>query len=220
MTDNSYATARFNMVEQQVRPWDVIDRRVLNVMENLPRENFVPDEYKGLAYADIAVPLDDSNHMLKPTLVGRMLQALNIKPTDTILEIGTGSGYVTACLSHLGKSVTSIEISEEIASHAADNLATIDVSNVNLVVGDAFHQIPGNAPFDVIAITGAIADCQNILPKALCDGGRLFIVTGESPVMQAELVTRISGDNFKHEVLFETDIEPLQNAPAKEAFVF
>ena len=220
MTDNSYATARFNMVEQQVRPWDVIDRRVLNVMETLPRENFVPDEYKGLAYADIAVPLDDSNHMLKPTLVGRMLQALNIKPTDTILEIGTGSGYVTACLSHLGKSVTSIEISEEIASHAADNLATIDVSNFNLVVGDAFHQIPGNAPFDVIAITGAVAVCQNILPKALCDGGRLFIVTGESPVMQAELVTRISGDNFKHEVLFETDIEPLQNAPAKEAFVF
>ena len=220
MTDTSYATARFNMVEQQVRPWDVIDRRVLDVMESLPRENFVPDDYKGLAYADIAIPLDANNHMLKPTLVGRILQALNIKPTDTILEIGTGSGYLTACLSQLGKSVTSIEINNEIASRAADNLASIDVKNVNLIVGDAIHKIPDNAPFDVIAVTGAIADCQNILPKELNNGGRLFLITGEKPVMTAELITRISGDNFKHEALFETEIETLQNAHVKEAFVF
>ena len=220
MTDTSYATARFNMVEQQVRPWDVIDRRVLDVMETLPRENFVSDEYKGLAYADIAIPLDADNHMLKPTLVGRILQSLNIKPTDSILEIGTGSGYLTACLSQLGQSVTSIEIDAEIASAAAENLASVDVKNVNLIVGDAMHQIPDNAPFDVIAVTGAIADCQNILPKELNDGGRLFMVTGEKPVMTAELITRISGENFKHEALFETEIETLQNTPAREAFVF
>ena len=103
MTDSSYEQARFNMVEQQVRPWEVMDQRVLEVMLDIPRENFVSDEYKGLAYADIEVPLPNGHHMLKPVLVGRLLQALNIKPTDTILEIGTGSGYVTACLSRLGK---------------------------------------------------------------------------------------------------------------------
>ena len=220
MTDNTYETARFNMVEQQVRPWDVMDARVLRVMQEIPRELFVSSDYKGLAYADIEIPLGHGHHMLKPTIVGRMLQALNIKPTDNILEIGTGSGYVTACLSRLGKSVISIEIHEDIARQAADNLAAMDLKNVTLQVGDAMASIPEQAPFDVIAVTGSIPDCQQILPKELNDGGRLFMITGEPPVMTAELVTRISGDNFKQETLFETEVEALDNSPTKEAFIF
>lgn len=220
MTDNAYKQARFNMVEQQVRPWEVIDLRILRVMQEMPRENFVSEDYKGLAYADIEIPLGHGHHMLKPVIVGRMLQALNIKPTDSILEIGTGSGYLTACLSKLGKSVVSIEIHEDIASQAAKNLATMDLKNISLVVGDAMSDIPEQAPFDVIAVTGSIPECKDILPKELNDGGRLFLITGESPAMTAELVTRINGDIFKQETLFETDVEALDNSPKKEAFNF
>jgi len=220
MTDNSYEQARFNMVEQQVRPWEVMDQRVLEVMQELPRENFVSDEYKGLAYADIQVPLANGHHMLKPVIVGRLLQALNIQPTDTILEIGTGSGYVTACLASLGKQVTSIEIDNDIATQAAKNLATLDLDNITLQVGDAIHSIPDNAPFDVIAVTANIPECTNILPKELNDGGRLFIITGESPNMAAQLITRIHGDNFRTETLFETEVETLESIPEKEAFSF
>ncbi|MBT8438654.1 MAG: protein-L-isoaspartate O-methyltransferase [Gammaproteobacteria bacterium] len=220
MTENSYEQARFNMVEQQVRPWEVMDPRVLQVMQELPRENFVSDEYKGLAYADIEVPLANGHHMLKPVIVGRLLQALNIKPTDTILEIGTGSGYVTACLARLGKQVTSIEIDNEIATQAAGNLATLDLNNIILQINDGIHTIPGTAPFDVIAVTANIPDCKNILPKELNDGGRLFMITGNSPNMSAQLTTRIHGDNFRTETLFETEIEILESVPAKEVFSF
>ncbi len=220
MTDNSYEQARFNMVEQQVRPWEVMDPRVLQVMLELPRENFVLDEYKGLAYADIEIPLAHGHHMLKPVIVGRLLQALNIKPTDSILEIGTGSGYVTACLASLGKQVTSIEIDKAIAAQAADNLATLNLDNIQLQVGDAIDSISHAAPFDVIAVTANIPDSGNILPRELSNGGRLFMITGESPSMVAQLTTRIHGDNFRTETLFETDIETLQSVPAKEAFSF
>jgi protein-L-isoaspartate(D-aspartate) O-methyltransferase len=220
MTDNAYEKARFNMVEQQVRPWEVMDSRVLSVMLEMPRENFVSNDYKGLAYADIEIPLGHGHHMLKPTIVGRLLQALNIKPTDNILEIGTGSGYLTACLAKLGKHVTSIEIHEDIARQAAENLATTGLSNISLLVGDALSSIPEKAPFDVIAVTGSIPDCQHILPKELNDGGRLFMITGEAPIMTAELVTRINGDIFKQETLFETQVEALHNSPRKSAFVF
>ena len=208
------------MVEQQVRPWEVMDQRVLEVMQEIPRENFVSDEYKGLAYADIQVPLANGHHMLKPVIVGRLLQALNIKPTDTILEIGTGSGYVTACLASLGKQVTSIEIDNDIATQAGENLATLDLDNITLQVGDAIHSIPDNAPFDVIAVTANIPECTNILPKELNDGGRLFIITGESPNMAAQLITRIHGDNFRTETLFETEVETLESIPEKEVFNF
>ncbi len=220
MTTDSFEQARFNMVEQQVRPWEVIDSRVLSVMSSLPREKFVPDEFAGLAYADIEVPLAHGEHMLKPTIVGRILQGLNIKPTDRILEVGTGSGYLTACLASLGKHVTSIDIHEDLSSQAGDNLIATGISNVDLIVGDALETIPSRAPYDVIAVTGSIADCRNILPRQLADGGRLFVITGEEPVMKAEVITRVSGDIFRQETLFETVLESLHNAPHKEAFNF
>jgi len=220
MTENTYDKARFNMMEQQVRPYEVFDARVLKVMGEIPRENFVDDEYKGLAYADIEIPLGNNQQMLKPIVVGRLLQALDIKPTDNILEIGTGSGYITACLASLGKYVTSIEIDETIAKKASDNLASTDLTNIHLQVGDGIKNIPSKAPFDVIAVTGSIADCHNILPKELNDGGRLFIITGEEPIMSAQLITRISFDNFKQEALFETKVNSLQNTVQKEAFSF
>jgi len=220
MADNNYSTARFNMVEQQVRPWEVIDQRVLKTMMTIPRELFVTDEYKGLAYADIEVPLANGETMLKPTIVGRLLQALAIKPTDTVLEIGTGSGYVTACLASLAKKVTSIEIDADASATAGDNLIAAGISNVNLIVGDALKSIPNDAPYDVIAVTGSIADCQDILPKELNNRGRLFFISGEAPVMKAELITRINGDIYSRESLFETEVHSLQNVPKKEAFSF
>jgi len=220
MADNNYSTARFNMVEQQVRPWEVIDQRVLKTMMTIPRELFVTDEYKGLAYADIEVPLANGETMLKPTIVGRLLQALAIKPTDTVLEIGTGSGYVTACLASLAKKVTSIEIDADASTAAGDNLIAAGISNVNLIVGDALKSIPNDAPYDVIAVTGSIADCQDILPKELNNRGRLFFISGEAPVMKAELITRINGDIYSRESLFETEVHSLQNVPKKEAFSF
>ncbi len=220
MFDDNYKTARFNMVEQQVRPWDVIDQRVLKIMQELPREQFVSDEYKGLAYADIAVPMDNGEHMLKPTLVGRLLQALAIKPTDSILEIGTGTGYITACLAKLGAKVNSVEIDENLLSQAGDNLAKLGISNVMLTSGDAMTFTPQGAPFDVIAVTGALADCQDILPKMLKTGGRLFFISGEPPVMQAMLIERVSDDAFHQEIIFETEIETLQNIQQKPAFTF
>jgi len=220
MADNNYSTARFNMVEQQVRPWEVIDQRVLKTMMTIPRELFVTDEYKGLAYADIEVPHANGETMLKPTIVGRLLQALAIKPTDTVLEIGTGSGYVTACLASLAKKVTSIEIDADASTAAGDNLIAAGISNVNLIVGDALKSIPNDAPYDVIAVTGSIADCQDILPKELNNRGRLFFISGEAPVMKAELITRINGDIYSRESLFETEVHSLQNVPKKEAFSF
>ncbi len=220
MTADNYAQARFNMVEQQVRPWEVMDSRVLEVLSAVPRELFVSDDYKGLAYADIEVPMANGEHMLKPTVVGRLLQALDIGPDDQILEVGTGSGYITACLAKLGKKVTSIEIDEKLAAQAGDNLAAAGIDNVQLIVGDALKDIPKNAPYDVIAVTGSIADCQNILPKELCDGGRIFLITGEAPVMTAELITRVNGDIFRQETLFETEVDALQHSPEKAAFTF
>lgn len=220
MTENAYQQARFNMVEQQVRPWEVMDARVLQVMGDLPRELFVGDDYKGLAYADIEVPLANGRHMLKPTVVGRMLQALNINPTDSILQIGSGSGYLTACMARLGKHVTSTEIQPELAGKAKENLASLGLNNITVEVGDALASIPGGAPFDVIAVTGAIADCEDSLSRELKDGGRLFFFSGEPPVMAAELITRINGDIFRQESLFETEVESLANLPRKAAFSF
>ena len=211
--------ARFNMIEQQIRPWNVADDDVLKVMKQIPREHFVPDNYKRLAFADIQVPLADGQQMMEPKVEARLLQALLIKPGDRVLEVGTGSGYVTACLDWLSDEVTSIEIHAQLSQQAQQHLAAIGISDVTLLVGDVFDTAP-DQKFDVIAVTGGLPADSDYFEKMLAVGGRLFQIVGVGPAATAQLVTRVREDAFRRENLFETEIDPLENAPAVEAFVF
>ncbi|MCF8004979.1 MAG: protein-L-isoaspartate O-methyltransferase [Chromatiaceae bacterium] len=213
--------ARFNMIEQQVRPWDVLNQRVLTVMRNLPREAFVPDAYRGLAYADIEIPLGQRTSMLAPKVVGRMLQALEVQPHESVFEIGTGTGYVTACLAHLGERVSSIEIDPDLAEGARARLDAMGLSQVEVHTTDAFAGHIQGWPFDVIAVTGSVPTAEPLaaLERLLAEGGRLFIVVGEQPLMEAMRITRI-GNDFRRESLFETSIASLENAPLPERFAF
>jgi protein-L-isoaspartate(D-aspartate) O-methyltransferase len=214
--------ARFNMIEQQIRPWDVLNERVLKVMSELRRELFVPDAYQGLAYADIEIPIGDATSMLAPKVVGRMLQALQVRDGDRVLEIGTGTGYVTACLARLGGRVISIEIDPDLAEGARARLEALRLRRLEVMVGDAMAGPVDGGPFDVIAVTGSLpsAEALPMFRQQLADGGRLFAVVGESPVMQAVLETRIGGGDVRREVLFETCVPALRGVPEPERFVF
>jgi len=219
----NFEKARFNMVEQQVRPWDVLDPRVLAVINEIPRENFVPDQYKNLAYVDTAIPLGlyeghpcTMNH---PVLDGRILQELHIQDRDLILEIGTGSGYLTACLAALGDHVDSVDINEEMTLMAEKNLSTLNINNVNLSTGDASKNWQQKRNYDVIVIGGAMKTIPLSYKKLLKPGGRLFVVTGEAPAMTAYRVTRTDKNQWTAEGLFETVIEPIIQ-PVKRTFTF
>ena len=212
MKPMDFEQARHNMIEQQVRPWDVLDQRVLDVMTTLPREAFVPEQYRALAFADISIPLGQDQVMMSPKLEGRLLQALDIKPDDTVLEIGTGSGYLTACLASLGQQVTSWEIFPELSAAAKARLAEQDIGNVTLEVGDATREIADEARYDVIAVTGSVPVLQQQFHANLKPGGRLFVITGKPPIMEALLITRLDADNWARESLFETSLPPLVNA--------
>ena len=207
------------MVEQQVRPWEVLDQRVLNLAGEMPRDAFVPDAYRGLAYADIEIPLGGTQHMMFPRVECRLLQALNIQPSDTVLEIGTGSGYLTACLARLGKEVVSLDTHANFIEQAGERLNALGINNVKLINQDGFEAIEGG-PFDVIAITGSLPKMVDSFKELLSEGGRLFVVTGEGPAMEASLITRVSEDAWRSEGLFETEIAPLENAPQNEQFSF
>ncbi len=214
--------ARFNMIEQQVRPWDVLDQRVLDVMGEQPRELFVPDAYRGLAYADIEVPIGQGETMLAPKLVGRLLQALAPRPGEKVLEIGTGSGYVTACLARLGGRVSSVEIHPDLADEARDRLATLDLKRVDVQTADGMADVVHGVPFDVIAVTGSLPTEEPItmLRQKLATGGRLFAVVGEAPIMEALLITQVGPGAYRREALFETSVPALHNVPLPERFVF
>ena len=212
------------MVEQQVRPWDVLDNRVLEVISEVPREAFTPDAYKKLAYADTSIPLGQYEGanccMLHPILDGRLIQSLNITDDDIVLEVGTGSGYLTACLAKLARHVDSVDINPEMTALAEKNLAAFDLQNINLSTGDAAKGWDQKRFYDVIAITGSMPDVPESYKKSLKQGGRLFVVTGEAPAMTATLITRIGKNEWTTEDLFETSIERLINASEAEAFVF
>ena len=215
--------ARFNMIEQQIRPWDVLDQKVLDLLARIPREDFVPEDYRRLAYADIAVPIGEGEVMMHPKLEGRMLQALDLHPTDVVLEIGTGSGYVTALLAAATHHVYSVEIHPSLQAQAAARLAARGVENVTLEVGDAargwdLHDLR----YDVIVLTGSTPVLPDAFPAMLNRGGRLFAVVGESPVMEAVLIRREGehGHDLSREPLFETELPPLRNAPRPRRFVF
>jgi len=220
--ESSSEQARFNMIEQQIRPWDVFDRRVLDTMSRMPREAFVPDAYVGLAYADFEVPIGNGQSMMAPGIVARMLQALNVQPGDKVLEIGAGTGYTTACLADLGGKVISREIDATLAETARLNIDRQGLRNVEVRGGDALEQAHAEAPFDVIAVTGSLPSDQPLalLQEQLARGGRLFVVIGEAPVMEALLITRTGERHFRRESMFETSLPALANVPEPERFSF
>jgi protein-L-isoaspartate(D-aspartate) O-methyltransferase len=212
--------ARFNMIEQQVRTWDVLDQRVLDTMHAIPREAFVPPRYRALAFADTNIPLGHAQVMMAPKVEGRLLQALAIRPQDSVLEIGTGSGYLTACLAAMARHVTSIDIVPEFTTTAGERLREQQITNVTLTSADAASGIDSGERFDVIAVTGSLPVLHRQFHQALETGGRLFVITGTPPVMEACLITRIDERNWAAESLFETSIPPLLHAAEPQAFVF
>jgi protein-L-isoaspartate(D-aspartate) O-methyltransferase len=216
-------TARFNMIEQQVRPWNVLDERVLKVLSELPREAFVPDAYQALAYADLDIPIGRSTCMLAPKVVGRMLQALQVREGDKVLEIGPGTGYVTACLARLGGRIIGVEIDPALAGGARERIEAMHLRRVDVRVGDAMAGPVDGGPFDVIAVTGSLPTEEpvSMLTQQLAPGGRLFVIVGEDPVMEARLETRVGpGSDLRREELFETSVPALENVPQPERFVF
>lgn len=220
ITAMNMAQARHNMIEQQIRPWDVLDQRVLELIDGLPRDRFVPTAYLKLAYADVNIPLDHGQIMMMPKVEARMLQALDIKNTDTILEVGTGSAYVTALLASCGKLVYSIDIYPDFTDSANRKLTEFEISNVKLETGDAVNGWDRHAPYDVIAICGSLPSLPDSFLQSLKIGGRLFVITGQEPVMEARLVTRTSEQGWIDQTLFETVLPPLINAPQPQRFVF
>jgi protein-L-isoaspartate(D-aspartate) O-methyltransferase len=211
--------ARRQMIEQQVRAWDVLDMQVLSVMERVPREEFAPPPYRDLAFADMCVPLGHGQSMLMPKVEGRILQALAIQPEDSVLEIGTGSGYFAACMAGLARRVRTLEIFPDLAESARENLARTGVANVTVETMDAMTLDPGTQ-YDVIAVTGSLPMHDPRFEQALAVGGRLFVAVGQGPAMEARLVTRTGRDSWLRASLFETVMDPLLNALRPSGFVF
>lgn len=211
--------ARFNMIEQQIRTWEVLDPKVLELLHQVPREDFVPRNYVGLAFADLEIPLGHGQAMLSPKLEARMLQALALKPTDIVLEIGTGSGYMTALLAKLAQHVYSVERIQELSHAAARKLAEHNITNVTLEVGDGAHRWD-TGTYDVIVLTGSVPMLPEDFQHQLKPGGRLLAVVGEAPAMEAILVTCVAPGMHRRTTLFETCIPALANAPQPERFHF
>ena len=212
-----YVKARENMVEQQVRPWDVLDARVLDTIATLPREAFVPEALRALAYADTALPLGHGEAMMKPVLEGRTLQSLLPQSHESVLEIGTGSGYLTACLARLCREVVSLERHADLADAARARLTAQGIANADVVAADAFAWTTDRT-FDAICITGAVDSIPSRFTDWLKPGGRLFVVRGRSPAMEAVLVHR-DVNGLRTESLFETDLPYLVGAAPAPAFV-
>jgi len=211
-----FARTRETMVEQQVRPWDVLDLRVLDTIGKLPREAFVADDLRNLAYADVELPLGHGQVMMKPVLEGRLLQSLQTQAHESVLEIGTGSGYLTACLGQLAREVISLEVHADLAEAAQARLAAQDIGNVKVRCADALSWNPGRS-FDVICVTGAVGSIPARFVEWLNPNGRMLIVHGQSPVMDAVLVHRTVNGN-RIETLFETDLSYLAGAAPAPAF--
>lgn len=211
--------ARTQMVNQQVRAWDVLDPAVLSVLTQVPREQFVPPRFRGLAFADTEIPLGDGEVMMTPQVEGRLLQALAICGTDRVLEIGTGSGFLTGCLARLASRVTSLEIVPELADQARRNLRAVGTWNAEVLTADVFGY-RATEPYDVIALTGSLPQADQRFQHWLADGGRLFIVVGEVPLMRARLVTRDGPEQWTTTTLFETSLPPLRHAATPSHFRF
>ena len=219
MNQTEIEQARFNMIEQQIRTWDVLDQRVLDVMNSIPREQFVPENCRSLAFADTNIPLGHEQVMMAPKLEGRLLQALAIKPDDSVLEIGTGSGYLTACLAALAQHVTSIDIYDDFLEAAATRLADTRISNVELLQMNAMESLP-KQEFDAIAVTGSLQSFDPRFVDALAPHGKLFVVVGDAPAMEAKLVERTEQNDWQTVSLFETSLAPLVDGALPPRFSF
>lgn len=207
------------MVDQQVRAWEVVDATVLALLQDLEREDFVAKKYKHLAYAETEIPLGHAQHMMAPVYEGRVLQALELSPQDSVLEIGTGSGFLTACLAKLGESVTSVDIYDDFLQSAAERLKKAGIDNVELLHMDASSTLPA-AKFDAIAVTASLPQMDERLLDALNPGGRMFVVVGDAPAMEALLVRRDDSSALSETSLFETNLAPLLNSAVKSPFLF
>jgi protein-L-isoaspartate(D-aspartate) O-methyltransferase len=206
--------ARTNMVEQQIRTWEVLDQDVLDLLYVVPREQFVPEKHRALAFSDMEIPIGEGQKMWQPKLEARVLQELGVHKTDRVLEVGTGSGYLTALLSHRAAHVYSVEINPALAAFGRANLERHGVDNVTLEVGDAARGWASHAPYDVIVLTGSTPVLPRAFLEQLAPGGRLFAVVGEAPAMRARLISSSTTD------LFETVIAPLVNAEHAPRFRF
>jgi protein-L-isoaspartate(D-aspartate) O-methyltransferase len=212
--------ARFNMIEQQIRTWEVLDQRVLDVLARVPRDAFVPPAYRGLAYADVELPLGEGEVMMAPRVEARMLQSLRLTRFDRVLEVGTGSGFVAALIARLAGQVVSVERLEAFSQQAGARLAAQGIQNVTLRVGDASRGWPDQEPYDAIAVTGSVPRLGGDFQHQLKVGGRLFVVVGEAPAMEALLITRVGEQDWSRESLFETVLPPLRGLPPRQRFVF
>lgn len=216
----NFEQARQNMVENQVRPWEVLDARVLEVLGRVRREDFVAAEHRQLAFADVCLPLGHGEVMMKPVLEGRVLQALELAPTDRVLEVGTGSGFLTACLAGLAGEVVSVDIHTDFIAAAGTRLAAAGVGNVTLAIGDAVLEWQPPGQFDAIVLTGAVAQLPERMLGWLKPGGRLLVIRGASPAQQVALLTQESPGRYRDEVLLETDLPYLVHAEPTRRFVF
>jgi len=216
----NFDQARFNMVEQQVRPWEVLDESVLGLLEKSHREDFVPVRYRKMAFADLAIPLDHDQSMMKPVIEGRLLQALGLQADETVLEIGTGSGFITACLAQMAKRVVTVDIFEQFSTEATAKLKEQKINNVEFETGDVMSGWQPEQAHDVVVVTGSVPSIPEHFLGWVNPGGRLFVVCGESPAMEAKLLTRLNATDWREESLFETDLARLVNAEKAPQFEF
>ncbi|MBI0326105.1 protein-L-isoaspartate O-methyltransferase family protein [Burkholderia plantarii] len=212
--------ARFNMIEQQIRPWDVLDQEVLSLLSVVKREHYVPAVYRDLAFADLELPLPGGQKMLAPRVEARMLQELVVKKHESVLEIGAGSGYMAALLAHRGQHVVTVDIDPDLVQFAADNLRNNGVTNAEVVLGDAARGLPERGPYDVICVSGGLPVVPQELLEQLKVGGRLAAFVGSRPVMKAQIITRIDDKQFRVADVFETYIDHLVNAMEPSRFRF
>jgi len=220
MAQLDFERARFNMVEQQIRPWEVLDQQVLDLLFRVRREEYVPERHRQLAFADLEIPLGHGEKMLSPKIEARLLQELALGAEDRILEVGTGSGYMSALLASLGGHVYSVDIVPEFVAAAADRLKAHGINNVTLEPGDAARGWNKHGPYDAIVLTGSVPVLPESFRASLKPGGRLVAVVGQPPVMEAQIITCVAPGAYQTAGLFETCIAPLRNALQPERFVF
>ena len=216
----NFEQARFNMIEQQIRPWDVLDPVVLELLSAVKRERFVPAPHAALAFADLEIPIGHGESMMQPKVEARILQELAVRPEETVFEVGTGSGYLAALMARRAKHVTSAEIHDDLSAGAASNLARAGIANVTLLRGDSARAPLGESAYDVIVLAGSTPELPDAFLDRLNPGGRLFAVVGDAPVMKAVLVTRGADGAFRRAEVFETLLRPLVNAQAPARFRF